>query len=126
MIAAYKPILEPMGLTHPQYLVMLALWEQQPRSLVEVAAALRLEPATLSPLVKRLEAAGFLTRERSKRDERNLELRLTARGEKLRERAVEVPGKVIAALGVDVDELVAIHARLATLIQQIAPLPAAD
>jgi DNA-binding MarR family transcriptional regulator len=124
VIAAYKPILEPMGLTHPQYLVMLALWEQQPRSLAEVATVLRLEPATLSPLVKRLEAAGLVTRERAKGDDRRLELRLTAHGERLREQATQVPGKVIASLGVDVDELVAIHAQLATLIQQIAPVRA--
>lgn len=124
VIAAYKPILEPMGLTHPQYLVMLALWEQQPRSLAEVATVLRLEPATLSPLVKRLEAAGLVTRERSPADDRRLELRLTPEGERLRERATEVPGKVVAALGVDVDELIALHAQLATLIGQIAPVSA--
>lgn len=125
VIAAYRPVLEPMGLTHPQYLVMLALWERQPRSLAEVAAVLRLEPATLSPLVKRLEVAGLLTRERSKADERNLALRLTERGERLRAEAELVPGKVVAALGVDVDELVAIHAQLSSLIGQIAPAPAA-
>lgn len=122
VIAAYKPILEPMGLTHPQYLVMLALWEEQPRSLAEVAAVLRLEPATLSPLVKRLEAAGLVTRDRAKGDDRRLELRLTPAGERLRDQATEVPGKVVASLGVDVDEVVAIHAQLATLIEQIAPV----
>jgi DNA-binding MarR family transcriptional regulator len=121
VIAAYKPILGPMGLTHPQYLVMLALWEQEPRSLAEVAELLRLEPATLSPLVKRLEAAGLVTRQRSMGDERQLALRLTEQGRRLRKRAEQVPGKVVASLGVDVDELTAIHARLTALIGQIAP-----
>ena len=61
VVAVYRPVLEPLGLTHPQYLVMLALWEQSPRSLGELAAELAMEPATLSPLVKRLEAQGRVT-----------------------------------------------------------------
>ena len=68
-VALYKPLLEPLGLTHPQYLVMLALWEENPRTLRSLAEALRLEPATLSPLLKRLEAAGYLRRDRSATDE---------------------------------------------------------
>lgn len=121
VIAAYRPILEPMGLTHPQYLVMLALWEREPRSLAEVADVLRLEPATLSPLVKRLEAAGLVTRQRSADDERQLALRLTERGARLRERAERVPAAVVESLGVQVDDLVAIHAQLSALIARIAP-----
>ncbi len=121
VIGAYKPILEPMGLTHPQYLVMLALWEREPRSLSEIASALRLEPATLSPLVKRLEAAGFVTRERSNVDERQLALRLTRAGQELRREAQRVPGQVVQALGVDLDELVELHARLSSIIERIAP-----
>ncbi|MCW2570940.1 MAG: putative transcriptional regulator, partial [Frankiales bacterium] len=62
VIAVYRPLLEPLGLTHPQYLVMLALWETSPRSVKDIAAVLELDSATLSPLLKRLEAAGFLTR----------------------------------------------------------------
>jgi DNA-binding MarR family transcriptional regulator len=123
VIGAYKPILEPMGLTHPQYLVMLALWESEPRSLSALAELLRLEPATLSPLVKRLEAAGFVTRERSADDERQLAVRLTSAGRALRARAEDVPPQVVAALGVDVDELMELHARLSSIIQRIAPLP---
>jgi DNA-binding MarR family transcriptional regulator len=122
VIGAYKPILEPLGLTHPQYLVMLALWEREPRSLSDVAAVLRLEPATLSPLVKRLEAAGFVTRERSELDERQLALRLTAAGRALRERAEQVPPQVIEALGVDLDELLELQSRLSAVIDRIAPL----
>ncbi|WP_254431315.1 MarR family winged helix-turn-helix transcriptional regulator [Agromyces sp. Marseille-P2726] len=121
VIAAYRPILEPMGLTHPQYLVMLALWEREPRSLSEIASALRLEPATLSPLVKRLQAAGLVTRERSDHDERQLALRLTAAGRALRREAQTVPRQVVEALGVDMDELVELHARLSSIIERIAP-----
>ncbi|WP_382310150.1 MarR family winged helix-turn-helix transcriptional regulator [Herbiconiux sp. UC225_62] len=124
VIGAYKPILEPMGLTHPQYLVMLALWESEPRSLSALAELLRLEPATLSPLVKRLEAAGLVTRERSADDERQLAVRLTPTGRALRAKAEDVPPQVVAALGVDIDELMDLHARLTSIIQRIAPLPA--
>lgn len=125
VIAAYRPVLEPMGLTHPQYLVMLALWEKQPRSLAEVADVLRLEPATLSPLVKRLEAAGLVTRQRSADDERQLALTLTEQGRKLRREAERVPEQVVAALGVDIEELLALQARLTDLIGRIAPARAA-
>ena len=121
VIGAYKPILEPLGLTHPQYLVMLALWEREPRSLGAIASDLRLEPATLSPLVKRLEAAGLVTRERSATDERQLALTLTAAGRDLRAKAETVPPQVVEALGVDVDELADLHARLTSIIQRISP-----
>ena len=121
VIGAYKPILEPLGLTHPQYLVMLTLWEREPRSLKEIATVLRLEPATLSPLVKRLEAAGYVSRERSAHDERQLALRLTPRGEALRQEARAVPMQVVEALGVDLDELTDLHARLTSVLQRITP-----
>src|ERR1700743_1405846 len=64
VIALYRPVLQPLGLTHPQYLVMLALWERSPRTVRDIGEALALEPATLSPLPKRLESAGYLTRSR--------------------------------------------------------------
>ena len=80
VVALYRPVLEPLGLTHPQYLVMLALWERSPRSLGELADALAMEPATLSPLVKRLEAQGRITRARRVGDERVLDIALTDEG----------------------------------------------
>ena len=122
VVALYRPILEPLGLTHPQYLVMLALWERAPRSLSELAEVLRLEPPTLSPLVKRLEAAGLVTRERSAADERQLAVRLTPAGAALRAQAEQVPPQVVEALGVDLEELTELHARLSAIIQRIAPL----
>src|SRR6478735_4816461 len=77
VISLYRPLLEPMGLTHPQYLVMLALWESEPLRVNELADRLSLEPATLSPLLKRLEASGMVARERDPRDDRALAVSLT-------------------------------------------------
>ncbi|MFB7890875.1 MarR family winged helix-turn-helix transcriptional regulator [Microbacterium sp. NPDC056044] len=109
VVGLYRPILEPLGLTHPQYLVMLALWERSPRSLRELAAELALEPATLSPLVKRLEAQELVTRSRRDDDERVLDVRLTEAGARLRARALEVPGKVMASVGTDAAALLALR-----------------
>jgi DNA-binding MarR family transcriptional regulator len=92
VVAIYRPILEPLGLTHPQYLVMLALWERSPRPLGDLAADLAMEPPTLS-LVKRLEALGLVSRTRSSRDERVLDVGLTAAGRELREQALAVPAR---------------------------------
>lgn len=113
VVSIYRPILEPLGLTHPQYLVMLALWEQSPRSLNDLAAALALEPATASPLVKRLEADGLIVRQRSAADERRLDITLTEAGRALRDRALEVPGQVMAAVGMDIAEIGALRDGLA-------------
>jgi len=105
VVAIYRPILEPLGLTHPQYLVMLALWEHSPRSLNDLAADLALDPATASPLVKRLENQGLILRERSSADERRLDIVLTDAGRALRERAVDVPRQVMAAVHMDIDQI---------------------
>lgn len=113
VVAIYRPILEPLGLTHPQYLVMLALWEESPQALGELAADLAMEPATLSPLVKRLEAQGLLTRARRAGDERVLEIGLTAAGRALREDALRVPEQVMAAVGMTVGEVGALRDGLA-------------
>jgi DNA-binding MarR family transcriptional regulator len=109
IVALYRPILEPLGLTHPQYLVMLALWERAPRTLNDLAVDLALEPATASPLVKRLESEGLVARQRSSEDERRLEITLTAAGVALRERAVDVPYQVMAAVGMGIDEIAALR-----------------
>ncbi|MEF2976014.1 MarR family winged helix-turn-helix transcriptional regulator [Subtercola sp. YIM 133946] len=105
VIALYRPLLEPLGLTHPQYLVMLALWQQSPRTVTNLAAALSLEPATLSPLLKRLESAGYVTRRRSSSDERMLDITLTPAGAELRTVALTIPPRVAAALNLEVPEL---------------------
>lgn len=105
VIGLYRPLLEPMGLTHPQYLVMLALWERSPRSLGDLARALALDPGTLSPLLKRLEAAGLLTRGRVPGDERTMAVAVTADGRALRARAERIPPAVVERLGMPLSEL---------------------
>jgi DNA-binding MarR family transcriptional regulator len=109
VVSIYRPILEPLGLTHPQYLVMLALWESAPRSLGELAEELALEPASLSPLIKRLQAQGLVSRERSAEDERMLRIGLTADGAALREQALGVPAQVMAAVGLGASDLAALR-----------------
>ena len=123
VIAAYRPLLDPMGLTHPQYLVMLALWQRSPRRLVDLSRALALEPATLSPLLKRLEAAGLLTRTRGT-DERTLDVSLTDAGRDLRAEAETVPPRVAALLDMSIAELDAMRATLHGVSAAAAAVPA--
>ena len=113
VVSIYRPVLEPLGLTHPQYLVMLALWESSPRSLSALADELAMEPATLSPLVKRLESQGRVSRTRRADDERVLEIALTAEGRALRTEALDVPGQIMARVGVDATERAALRDGLA-------------
>jgi len=116
VVALYRPVLEPMGLTHPQYLVMLALWERSPRSVKELSAALALDPGTLSPLLKRLESGGLVTRRRVPADERVLAVTLTAAGRQLRAEAEKVPPAIVARLGMEIPELESLQAALTRLI----------
>jgi MarR family transcriptional regulator, organic hydroperoxide resistance regulator len=116
VIGLYRPILEPLGLTHPQYLVMLALWERSPRTARDIADALYLEPPTLSPLLKRLEAIGYLSRSRNPDDERALRVELTDRGRALRAQAEAVPGRVVERLGVPLSVLEEARDRLTDLL----------
>jgi DNA-binding MarR family transcriptional regulator len=117
VLSVYRPLLEPLGLTHPQYLVMLALWdhrknagaEQFPLSVKQIAAALQMDSATLSPMLKRLEGQGLITRAKNAGDERTTDVRLTERGIALREKALEIPPAVVARLGVDLTELENLH-----------------
>ncbi|WP_208117258.1 MarR family winged helix-turn-helix transcriptional regulator [Streptomyces sp. NBC_00582] len=97
--ARYRPLLDELGLTYPQYLVMLVLWEQDSISVRELGAALQLESSTLSPLLKRLEANGLLRRERRPDDERSVALCLTEAGAHLRDRARAVPLAIGDAMG---------------------------
>ena len=115
VLAVYRPLLEPLGLTHPQYLVMLTLWDHQksgqrkPLSVKEIAATLQLDSATLSPMLKRLEALGLITRTRNAVDERSTDVTLTKDGAALRRRALAIPPAVVARLGVDMNELQHLH-----------------
>jgi MarR family transcriptional regulator, organic hydroperoxide resistance regulator len=103
--AVYRPLLDPLGLTHPQYLVMLALWDTDRRSLRSLSDTLALDPGTLSPLVKRLEALGYVSRTRDPDDERVLQVALTPGGKALRRRAERVPPAVVERLGMSLAEL---------------------
>jgi MarR family transcriptional regulator, organic hydroperoxide resistance regulator len=123
VVALYRPLLEPMGLTHPQYLVMLALWERSPRSLTELAGALSLDPGTCSPLVKRLEAAGLVVRRRVPGDERTLAVGLTEQGRALRREAERIPPAVVERLGLPLADLEALHAALTGVIAATRPTP---
>ncbi|MGW4326128.1 MarR family winged helix-turn-helix transcriptional regulator [Nocardia sp. NPDC004573] len=105
VLAVYRPLLEPLGLTHPQYLVMLALWGEAPMSVKAIAEAIQLDSPTLSPLLKRLEAAGLISRQRDSRDERNLVVNLTEAGAALRARAERIPPAVVQRLGVTLADL---------------------
>ncbi|MDX1885199.1 MarR family transcriptional regulator [Mycolicibacterium sp. 120270] len=119
VLAIYRPLLEPLGLTHPQYLVMLALWDRhrsdesgRPLTVKEIASALQLDSATLSPMLKRLEALGLITRTRSVSDERAMDVSLTKAGINLRRKALKIPPAVIERLGVGLDELEHLHTML--------------
>ena len=117
VLAVYRPLLEPLGLTHPQYLVMLTLWDhhkassgqRKPLSVKEIAGTLQMDSATLSPMLKRLEALGLITRTRNAVDERSTDVNLTKSGAALRRRALEIPPAVVARLGVDMGELQHLH-----------------
>lgn len=116
--AAYRPLLAPLGLTYPQYLVMLALWEQAPRTVRELGTTLHLESGTLSPLLKRMEANGLITRTRSADDERQVFVGLTAAGVELRGRAQVVPEQLYTATGIAPETLVALRRTCQALIEE--------
>ena len=116
VVGAYKPVLDKLGLTHPQYLVMLSLWESSPRSVRDISDALAQEPATISPLLRRLEAGGFITRQRVPGDERTLAVGLTPQGAALRKQATAVPGTMMDRLGLTREQVQQLHASMMDLI----------
>jgi DNA-binding MarR family transcriptional regulator len=129
VLSIYRPILEPMGLTHPQYLVMLALWGQSPLAVKELIEMLQLDGPTLSPMLKRLEAAGLVTRTRDPDDERQLRISLTEKGRALREQALNVPPAIVAKLGMSLGDLMELHKGLTDLNEAarragVKPFPA--
>jgi DNA-binding MarR family transcriptional regulator len=117
IVAFYRPLLEPLGLTHPQYMAMLALWQHGDLSLKDLADLLHLEPPTTSPIVKRLETMRLVTRRRSAADERVLAIGLTERGRAMREDAVGIPDAMVDGLGLSLDDLRRIRDAVDTLIE---------
>jgi DNA-binding MarR family transcriptional regulator len=129
--SVYRVILKDLGITYPQYLVLLVLWEHGDLPVKKLGEHLRLDSGTLSPLLKRLETAGLVRRERSTHDERSVLVRLTEDGVALRERAVQVPRRIVAATSFDVDEIGRLRSRLDELTSALdaavhAELPDGD
>ena len=119
MTRLYKPLLEKLGLTYPQYLVMLALWEADGPTVSALGERLSLDSGTLTPLLKRLEASGFVARVRDVADERRVHITLTAAGRKLKAKAVHVPACLLAASACSIDELVQLTHQLQTLRDRV-------
>lgn len=116
---AYRPLLEPLGLTYPQYLAMLVLWERGSATVGELGEALDLDSGTLTPLLKRLEATGYVTRRRDPADERRVIVDLTAAGKALKARAAEVPAALACKLGLPLDEIVELRTMLRDLASRM-------
>lgn len=120
MTKSYRPMLERMGLTYPQYLVLLVLWETDGVTVSEIGRRLRLDSGTLTPVLKRLENAGFLVRNRRRSDEREVEIALTAKGRGLRAEATAVRESVMCQLNMSEPEVQAMRADLNALIANLS------
>lgn len=123
MTRLYRPLLEELGLTYPQYLVMLVLWEEQETTVKQLGERLFLDSGTLTPLLKRLEATGLLTRERSREDERLLMIRLTDQGRELKKSASEVPYKIQGRSQVSIEEYFRLKHDFESLLQRLRSFP---
>ena len=119
----YRPLLDELGLTYPQYLVMLALWERGPTTVKGIGELLQLDYGTLSPLLKRLELSGLVERRRRSDDERTVEVTLTAAGQSLRTRAKRIPQVIVDSYNLDEAEFTALRATLRTLAESVAAEP---
>lgn len=126
MLALYRPLLAAVGLTYPQMLVMMSLWERDRQGLSEIGARLMLDSGTLSPLLKRLESAGLVRRTRRRRDERTLEISLTAEGHALRERLLSVRSRVMVSLGLANDQIERIRQDLDELMSHAVAAETGD
>lgn len=120
MTKLYKPFLDELGVTYPQYLAMLALWEEDGQSVSQLGEKLRLDSGTLTPLLKRLEAMDLVARLRSVEDERRVHVTLTAAGRRLRAKAEKIPGCVLQASQCSVSELVQLTRQLQSLRDRIS------
>ncbi|MFE3229077.1 MarR family winged helix-turn-helix transcriptional regulator [Nocardia sp. NPDC059228] len=119
MTAMYRPQLDALGITYPQYLVLLALWQRDDRTVGDLCSALELDSGTLSPLLKRLEAAGFVARRRSTADERRVEITLTDRGRELRSAACRIPARSAEIAGLPGEELIQLRETLHRLTEAL-------
>jgi len=126
MTKLYKPLLAPLGLTYPQYLVMLVLWESQGLSVSQLGQRLSLDSGTLTPLLKRLAQQGLVERRRAQDDERRVDIFLTPAGLALRSRALDLPRQLACASACDLDELTALTQRLHQLRGHLMAASSAD
>lgn len=117
---AYRPLLEPLDLTYPQYVVMMFLWEDDETDLRTLAERARLDPATLTPIVKRLEQKGLLRRLRSRADERRLVITVTADGRELQERARAVPAAMVCRVGISPEQAALLHDLCGQIVTTLA------
>jgi DNA-binding MarR family transcriptional regulator len=127
--AAYKPLLEPFGLTYPQYLVLLVLWEREGVNLREIGARLHLDSGTLTPILKRLAGLGYLSRRRDPGNERQLRVELTPEGRDLRERVGSARAQIVCALGGEAEplaDLKEVLRRIVPRLRRLQPAPEAD
>jgi DNA-binding MarR family transcriptional regulator len=115
----YRPLLEPLGITYPQYLALLALWERAPRTVGELGQALGLDSGTLTPLLKRLQSAGLVTRTRDAADERRVLIDLTAEGRALRERAASIPETLRCGLPMELEDAAELRDALWRYVQAL-------
>ena len=120
MTKVYKPLLDELGLTYPQYLAMLVLWERDGLMVSELGERLYLDSGTLTPLLKRLEASGYISRVRDANDERRVNITLTLSGRKLKTRAAKIPGCILSASQCALPELVALTNQVQSLRQRLA------
>ena len=121
--AAYKPLLEPFGLTYPQYIVLLALWQKDGVSVKEIGSRLHLDSGTLTPLLKRLQAAGYIRRERDPENERQLRVELTKQGQRLRTETAEVRKILVDALGGSEEAILALRQQVDTMTGHLRSMP---
>lgn len=120
--ARYRRLLAPLGITYPQYLAMLVLWESGTSTVGQLGDRLQLESGTLSPLVKRLESLGLVTRGRSTADERVVEIALTPAGDEMRSHGPRIAEQICASTGLPMDELVELQCQIAALAQRVRTL----
>ncbi|MCM0150079.1 MarR family winged helix-turn-helix transcriptional regulator [Photobacterium galatheae] len=122
MIRAYRPMLDALNLTYPQYLVMLVMWEKQCLSVKALGEQLHLDSGTLTPLLKRLESKGLVSRRRSETDERVREISLTEEGKAMQQHATEVPASLLCKVDIPMESLKALKATCDTLYAQLSAL----
>ena len=119
VVQAYRPLLEELGITYPQYLVLMVLWEQDGATVSEIGARLSLDSGTLTPVLKRLAAQSLVKRRRSREDDRSVENWLSEKGRALKLKAVEIPTKLLCSTTIELGEVVALKKALAPVLDKL-------